>query len=119
MRVFMRISKRLRGFADEQRGTQMVELAIVLPVLCLMVATAAEFGRFFHTYTTLTKATRSAARFLTTAPANGTDDAKARNLVVYGDTTGDGDPVLHGLSTTQVKITRTGGVLSAAVGQRK
>jgi Flp pilus assembly protein TadG len=96
----------------------MVELAIVLPVLCLLLATTAEFGRFFHTYTTLTKATRSAARFLTTAPGNGTDDDKAKNLVVYGNTEGDGDPVLRGLSTANVLITREGGATGAGMPEK-
>ena len=118
MRNFAQIRNALVRFAACERGTQMVELAIVLPVLLLMLATTAEFGRFFHTYTTLTKATRSAARFLTTAPANGADDTKAKNLVVYGNTEGEGDPLLNGLSTSHVTITREGGAPSAGMPER-
>lgn len=118
MRVFSHIAKRAGSLAACERGTQLVELAIVLPVLLLLLATTAEFGRFFHTYSTLTKATRSAARYLTTAPADGSDDAAARNLVVYGNTEGDGDPLVSGLSTTQVTITREGGAASAGMYER-
>ena len=43
-----------------------------------------------------------------TAPANGADDAQAKNLAVYGNTEGEGDPVAYGLTTDQVTITREG-----------
>ena len=119
----MRFLKRLLKTAPVrlarcERGTQLVELAIVLPVLLLLLATTAEFARFFHTYTTLSKATRSAARYLTTAPVDGSDDEKARNLVVYGSTVAEGDPLVHGLTTLQVNIVREGGVVSAGMYER-
>jgi hypothetical protein len=70
---------------------------------------AAEFGRFFYTYQTLAKATRTGARYLTTETANGKKDPAAENLVVYGNEAGTGKPVVSGLSPSQVQITRTGG----------
>lgn len=109
----MRVTRRMRGtlgrFARSERGTQLVELAIVLPVLLLLLVITAEFGRYFYTYTTLAKATRSGARYLTTASGSGADDASAKNLVVYGNTEGEGDPLVAGLSTTNVTVTRAGG----------
>src|SRR5438045_4439980 len=98
-----------RRFARSERGTQLVELAIVLPVLLVLFGATAEFGRFFYTYQTLSKATRVGARYLTTAPTGGTADDKAQNLVVYGNTAGTGDPVVSGLSSANVSIARTGG----------
>ena len=98
-----------RAFARSERGTQLVELAIVLPLLVVMLGAAAEFGRFFYTYQTLAKATRTGARYLTTESANGKKDPTAENLVVYGNEAGTGKPVVSGLSPTQVQITRTGG----------
>ena len=98
-----------RLFARSERGTQLVELAIVLPVIILMLGAAAEFGRFFYTYQTLAKATRTGARYLTTETANGKKDPTAENLVVYGNEAGTGKPVVSGLSPSQVQITRTGG----------
>lgn len=108
----------LKGFARCERGTQLVELAIVLPVLLLLLVITAEFGRYFYTYTTLAKATRSGARYLTTAPGNGSLDGDAKNLVVYGNTEGEGDPVVAGLDTNNVIIERTGGNLSAGMPEK-
>ena len=110
MRFNFSVARAARRFARSERGTQLVELAIVLPILLVLFATVAEFGRFFYTYTTLSKATRSAARYLTTAPANGANDAKAQNLAVYGNTEGTGDPLVSGLSAANIEITREGGV---------
>jgi Flp pilus assembly protein TadG len=82
-------------------------------MLALFGATA-EFGRFFYTYTTLSKATRSAARYLTVEPLGGTDE-KAANLVVYGNTAGTGDPLVDGLTVDDVNVTRNGGSSSMPV----
>ncbi len=101
-----------RLLARSERGTQLVELAIVLPLLIMMLGAAAEFGRFFYTYQTLAKATRTGARYLTTESAAGTNDPKAENLVVYGNPSGNGNPVVSGLTTDQVQISRTGGTSS-------
>lgn len=98
-----------RTLARSERGTQLVELAIVLPLLVLMLGAAAEFGRFFYTYQTLAKATRTGARYLTTESATGTNDPKAENLVVYGNPAGTGLPVVSGFTAEQVQISRTGG----------
>ena len=98
---------RLRRLFRSEAGTQMAELAIVLPVILVLFGAAAEFGRFFYTYATLAKATRSAARYLTAS--NRTTDADAQHLVVYG-TTDDGavEPILPGLEATHVEIVREG-----------
>ena len=108
MKLVKAINLKLRRFAACERGTQLVELAIVLPIMLLLFATTAEFGRFFYTYSTLTKATRSAARYLTVATP-GTTDEQAANLVVYGNTAGSGEPLIEGLTTDKVEITRGGG----------
>ena len=97
-------------FMRREEGTQLVELAIVLPVMLVLMATAAEFGRFFYTYTTLTKATRAGARYLATSAVKTSEDAKARNLIVYGDMNGGEDAIVSGLTTQNIRIVRTGGV---------
>ncbi|HEV2761418.1 MAG TPA: TadE/TadG family type IV pilus assembly protein, partial [Pyrinomonadaceae bacterium] len=109
---------RLRRFARGERGTQLVELAITLPVLLMMFAAVAEFGRYFYTYATLAKATRAGSRYLSTVPvktggANAAEDMKAKQLVVYGDpNAASGTPLAPGLTTANVQITRAGGVAS-------
>jgi Flp pilus assembly protein TadG len=76
----------------------------------LLFAATAEFGRYFYEYTTVAKASRVAARYLVTAKVSAANDSIAKNLVVYGNTAGSGTPVLSGLSTANVQITRQGGV---------
>lgn len=94
----------------DERGTQLVELAIVLPILILLFAATAEFGRYFYEYTTLAKAARAGTRYLATAAVNANEDGKAKNLVVYGNEAGTGAPLIQGLTTGNVVITREGGV---------
>ena len=76
-----RIFKKLTSFRRDDRGLQLVELAIALPVMVLLFAAAAEFGRYFQEYTTLAKGTRMAARYMATACANGSDDLTAKILL--------------------------------------
>ena len=99
---------RLGRFALDERGTQLVELAVVLPVLLLLFGATAEFGRFFYTYQTLSKATRAGARYLTIKTPGAAADEKAQNLVVYGNTEGTGEPVVSGLTPGMVRVVRTG-----------
>jgi len=55
---------KLRSLFRRDDGTQMIEFAIVFPVLLLLFAGTTELGRLFYTYTTLAKATRGGARYL-------------------------------------------------------
>jgi Flp pilus assembly protein TadG len=97
----------LRRFARSENGLQLAELAIALPVFLLLFGATAEFGRFFYQYSTLAKATRVGARYLITSPSDGSDDTSAKNLVIYGNTSGSGSAVLRGMTTANVYITRT------------
>jgi Flp pilus assembly protein TadG len=99
-----RIIKKLTSLRRDERGIQLVELAIALPVLLLLFAAAAEFGRYFQEYTTLAKGTRIAARYMATACADGTDDLTAKRLVVYGNEAGTGNPIVNELSVDNVEI---------------
>jgi Flp pilus assembly protein TadG len=89
---------------------QLAELAIVLPILMVLFGATAEFGRFFYEFSTLAKAARAGSRYLVTAGVNATEDARAKNIVVYGNPDGTGDPVVKGLTTDNVTIIRQGGV---------
>jgi len=99
-----RLLRRLRLFRACEAGTQLAELAIVLPVLLVLFGATAEFGRFFYTYNTLSKSTRAAARYLTAS--NQASDEDAKRLVVSGTTDDGASPLLSGLSTGNVNITR-------------
>lgn len=112
MKARFQLTRRLRRFKRRDAGTQLVELAIVLPIFVILFAATAEFGRFFYTYTTLSKATRVGARYLMSQPVNLMDE-NAKRLVVCGKTTActAADTVISGLNTGQVKIDRAGGTL--------
>src|SRR5215207_1899151 len=101
-----RVLRRLRRLRACEAGTQLAELAVVLPVLLVLFGATAEFGRFFYTYNTLAKSTRAGARYLT-ASNQATDDM-AKSLVVYGTTDDGGSPILSGLSPGNINITREG-----------
>ena len=107
IRARIRLTRKLRCFAHSEQGTYLAELAIVLPLLIVMFAATAEFGRFFYTYTTLAKATRAGARYLIAKPVHTGTDAAAANLVVYGNAQGTGSPVVSNLSKDHIKIERT------------
>lgn len=106
LRRFCRIDRLRR----DERGIQLVELAIVIPIFVLLFAATAEFGRYFYEYTTLAKASRAGARYLATASVKTAEDTTAKNIVVYGNSAGTGSPVLTGMTTANVTITRQGGV---------
>ena len=101
-----RVLQRLRLFRACEAGTQLAEMAIVLPILLVLFGATAEFGRFFYTYTTLAKSTRAGARYLTASNKATDDDAK--RLVVNGTTDDGASPILSGLSEGNVLITREG-----------
>ena len=101
-----------------ESGAQLVELAIVLPIFLMLLAAVAEFGLYFYTYTTLSKATRVAARYITskTYNPNNPDNAnntiaQAKKLAVCGrtDLCSAGSEIISGFTTSNVSITTTGG----------
>jgi Flp pilus assembly protein TadG len=99
----------IRRSASDERGTQLVELSLVLPVMILLFASVAEFGRFFYTYATLAKATRAAARYAATRRYDSNDTAQAQSLAVYGDPSAgcSGTAILQGLTCGNVDLQQT------------
>ena len=110
-RRWQRLNWLLRFRRDEQ-GVQLVEIAIVIPILLMMFGAVAEFGRYFYEYTTLAKAARVGGRFMAAKPISSptTDwQLATKRLVVYGNTDGTGSPVLPGLSVDNVDLVFQGG----------
>lgn len=97
----------LHRFTRDERGLQLVEAAIVIPIFLILFAATAEFGRFFYEYTTLAKAVRGGARYLSSVPLTPEEKTAAKNMVVYGSTTATGEPVLSGLDPSHVEITQS------------
>jgi hypothetical protein len=102
--------RNIRKFFKRENGTQLVELAIVLPVFMILMAGAAEFGRFFYTYSALTNAVRAGARHASKweRDASWTFGETSR-MVVYGDysDTSNG-PIVPGLTTANVVVQANG-----------
>src|ERR1044071_6266191 len=97
----------LTRFRRDDRGVQLIELAIVLPILLLLFAAVAEFGRYFYEYTTVAKGTRAGARYLAAkcATVSATNwQANAKNIVVYGNAAGTGSAILTGLAPENVDV---------------
>ncbi len=92
----------LHRFGRDESGIQLVEATIVIPIFLMLFAATAEFGRYFYEYTTLAKAAQVGSRYLSTAPVEAIEDAKAQNIVVYGNTAGSGSPILPGLLPSHV-----------------
>jgi hypothetical protein len=101
----------LSRFRSDERGVQLLELAIVLPILLVLFGAVAEFGRYFYEYTTAAKAARVGARYLVSKSVNSAInyEAQAKNLVVFGNIAGTGSPVLPGLSIANVDVQYIGG----------
>ena len=91
----------------------MIEMVAVTPLLLLLLVGVSELGNAFLQYNTLNKSVREAAREVvrtallgTTGNISLTDvlQAEGRNLVVYGNVAGLGQPRLPGLSTSHVIV---------------
>jgi TadE-like protein len=101
----------LSRFRRDEQGVQLVELAIVIPIMLLLFAGIAEFGRYFYEYSTLAKSARLGARYLASkSVTSGTDwEGPAKNLIVYGNVGGTGNPILPGFSPANIDIQYAGG----------
>src|SRR5258706_9240507 len=110
---------KLKKFLACERGTQMIEFALLLPFLIVLFASAVEMGRMFYTYTTLQKSTEVGARYLSSKlVTNGlystADINTATNLVVCGvnNSAANGfnvqTPVVTNLAAANVKVTAPG-----------
>lgn len=102
----------LNRFRRDEQGVQLIEMAIVIPILLVLFAGVAEFGRYFYEYTTLAKASRLGTRYLASKSLGSSInyEALAKNIVVYGNTAGSGSPILSGLSADNVEVTYAGPV---------
>jgi Flp pilus assembly protein TadG len=109
----------IKRFLKRDSGTQLVELAIVLPVMMVLIAGAAEFGRFFYTYSALTNAVRAGARHACKWERNASwTFPETSRMVVYGDYSNTSIsckpgqsgpcPILPGLTTGNVVVQANG-----------
>lgn len=88
----------------QQKGVAAIEFAILLPLLLFIVFGITEFGRALHSYNTLVKATRDAARYAMVQQPGGGADAVTKCLAVHGNTECSGSPLAPGLTTDMVSV---------------
>lgn len=118
MRRGRRLSSLIR-FRRDERGVQLLEVAIVLPLLLMLFGAVAEFGRYFYEYTTLAKAARVGARYMASKTLDSASvnwQLNTKNLVVYGNSAGTGSPVLTGLTVDNVALSFQGGTYTGGTG---
>jgi Flp pilus assembly protein TadG len=109
----------LNRFRRDERGVQLVELAIVVPLLLMLFGAVAEFGRYFYEYTTVAKAARVGARFMASKSLDSATvnwQTATKNLVVYGNAEGTGSPILPGLTVSNVDVKFAGGTYTGSAG---
>ncbi len=101
----------------KQAGAAMIEMVAVTPLLLLLIIGVAEIGKAFAQYNQLNKSVREAAGQVARVALLGTTGtvaltadvvAESRNLVVFGNAAGTGQPRLPSLATGQVSIADAG-----------
>jgi len=68
----------LSRFRRDESGVQLLEAAIVIPILLVLFGAVAEFGRYFYEYTTAAKAARVGARYLASKSVNSSTNYEAQ-----------------------------------------
>src|ERR1700744_652293 len=106
------LARRLTSFARDQRGSALVEGAVVFPLLLLVLFGVYEFSWFFYQQHMVAMGLRDAARYVAratstcgpAAPGWGIIAANAQNLATSGTIVG-GDERLHGWTPAMVTLT--------------
>lgn len=97
---------RVRRFASNEKGGTLAELAILIPFLIVMVATVAELGRLFQAYTSLSKSTRAAARYLSNHAYEDKYINQAKQMALCGKPVcAGGDEVVKNLTVDNIVVT--------------
>lgn len=106
----MRKVNQLLSLVRREDGGALAELAILVPFLVVMLGCVAEFGRYFQNYTTLSKATRASARYLSNHELNALEIGRAQALVVCGKLacTGGDPPLVSGFTAAKICMESTG-----------
>jgi Flp pilus assembly protein TadG len=96
---------RAKNMKGDERGAALLEFAIGSTIFVSAMFGVLEVGRMLWVHNSLVDATRRAARYavnqgMSTGAQNG-----ARNMAVYGNAAGEGQPLVQNLTASQVKIT--------------
>src|ERR1044072_5223958 len=90
-----------------ERGASLLEFAIAAAVFLTVLFAIVEFGRALWAHNALTDAARRGARYAVLHRSNSGEDTNIKNLVVYGNIAGGTKPLVPGLTTANVTVSRT------------
>lgn len=116
-----------RSAYQGQNGLAMVEFLISLPFLLMAFAAVVEFGIIFYTQTMLNSSVQDGTSYLSQNSVFGNFSftelrpqfiTNATNLIVYGNISGTGTPLISGLDTTKVSIQCVNGSVATLNGER-
>ena len=93
---------RIKKCKDDERGSTLVEFAIGVTVFATAMFGVIEFGRALWTHNALTDAARRGARYAVLHTSG--DISQVKNVVVYGNPAGTGNPMIQNLNTANVNV---------------
>jgi hypothetical protein len=93
---------RIKNRRDNERGSTLVEFAIGVTIFVTAMFAVMEFGRALWVHNALTDAARRGARYATLHTQ--ADAASVKNVVVFGNPEGSGQPMLNNLNTGIVNV---------------
>lgn len=97
---------RVKKYKDNERGSTLVEFAIGVTVFATAMFGVIEFGRALWAHNALTDAARRGARYAVLHTSG--DINQVKNVVVFGNPAGTGNPMLQNLSTANVDVSYSG-----------
>jgi Flp pilus assembly protein TadG len=98
---------------DGERGAALLEFAIGATIFVSAMFGVLEVGRMLWVHNSLVDATRRAARYAVNQGTSTSAQTGAKNMAVYGNAAGTGQPLVQDLTVSQVKITYTNFELGA------
>ena len=96
---------------DNEKGATLVEFSIGITVFAMAMFAVLEFGRVWWAHNALTDAARRGARYAALHAES--SSAAVKNVVVYGNEAGTGNPMLPNLTTDKVLVNYNGFGLNA------
>ncbi|HEY0101481.1 MAG TPA: TadE/TadG family type IV pilus assembly protein [Pyrinomonadaceae bacterium] len=90
---------------SDERGAALLEFAIGATLFLSASFAVIEVGRLLWVHNSLVDATRRAARYAVNQGMSTGAQTQAKNMAVYGNTGGTGQPLVQDLEPTHVKLT--------------
>jgi Flp pilus assembly protein TadG len=94
----------IKANKKNERGAALVEFAIVATVFLTVMFGVLEFGRMFWTHNALRDAARRGVRLAAVRRNDAAGIQAVKNMVVFGNEAGTGQPIANGLSASNVAV---------------